>query len=177
MTFCSAEIWRLLTKIVYKLHNCCVCIADRGEQQDTSRWKQSSLIRSAVERVRVCVTQQILSAGTTKSFSSFLFSLHGFCCLLHMSLSDKMSWPGGSVVRFYMHPMENVCVRGTGYGGQEWGYTNPTTAGHLPKASKGNRRHGAIKSISQSSLFSSAWLSDFVQKQLHVNEREKASRS
>lgn len=141
-------------KVVYKLHNCCVCIADRGEQQDTSQWKQSSLIRSAVERVRVCVTQQILSAGTMKSFY-FLFSLRGFCCLIHMSLSAKTSWPGGSMYRFYTHSTENVCVRGTGCGEHERVCINPTTAGHLPKASKGSRRHGAIKSISQSSLFSS----------------------
>lgn len=66
MTFCSAEIWRLLAKIVYKLHNCCMCIADRGEQQDTSQWKRSSLIRSVVESVCVRVAQQILGVGTMK---------------------------------------------------------------------------------------------------------------
>lgn len=58
-------------KAAYNLHNCCLCIADRGEQQDTSQWKQSSLIRSVVECV--CVAQQILSMGTMKSI---------FFCLL-----------------------------------------------------------------------------------------------
>jgi len=40
-------------KVVYKLHNYCMCIIDKGEQQDTSQWKQSSLIRSVVESVCV----------------------------------------------------------------------------------------------------------------------------
>lgn len=47
-------------------------IADRGEQQDTSQWKQSSLIRSVVESVFVCVAQQTLSVGTIKNI--FFFS-------------------------------------------------------------------------------------------------------
>lgn len=53
VTFCSAKIWRLLTKnkIVYKLQNCCMCIADREEQRGTS---QSSLIGSVVGE-GVCV--------------------------------------------------------------------------------------------------------------------------
>lgn len=84
-------------KAVYNLHNCCLCIADRGEQQDTSQWKQPSLIRSVVECV--CVAQQILSMGTMKSFF-FVFSLHGFCCLLHMIISVKTTWPAGSVIRY-----------------------------------------------------------------------------
>lgn len=53
VTFCSAKMWRLLTKnkVVYKLQNCCMCIADREEQRGTS---QSSLIGSVVGE-GVCV--------------------------------------------------------------------------------------------------------------------------
>lgn len=82
-----------------------------------------------------------------------------------MSLSVKTTWPGGNVIRYYTHSRENVCVRGKGCSGQERVYTNPSTAGHLSEASKASRRCGPIKSISQSSPFSSAWLSDLVQKQ------------
>lgn len=53
VTFCSAKIWRLLAKnkVVYKVQNCCMCIADREEQRGTS---QSSLIGSVVGE-GVCV--------------------------------------------------------------------------------------------------------------------------
>lgn len=76
-------------KVVYKLHNCCMRIADRGEQQDTSQWKQSSLIRSVVESVFVCVAQQTLSVGTIKNIFFFSQCLAFAACFIWVFLSKQ----------------------------------------------------------------------------------------
>lgn len=79
VTFCSAEIWRLLTKnkVVYELQNCFMCTADREEQRGSS---QSSLIGSVVGE-GVCVLHSRYSVwGPRKAF--FLFSLSGFCSFI-----------------------------------------------------------------------------------------------
>lgn len=63
----------------------------------------------------MCVAQQILSVGTMKSLFSFLSE---WLLSLHMSLSVKTTWPGGSVIRYGTYPSEDICTRGTGCGGK-----------------------------------------------------------
>ena len=124
----------------------------------------------------VCVAQQILRAATMKSFFFFSHCIAFVTCFTQVSCQNSLaSWKCD--YRCYTHSRENFCTRGTGCCGQGRVYTNPSTAGHLSEASKATRRHGAIKSISESSPLSSAWLSDLIQKQWNVNEREKASRN
>lgn len=81
----------------------------------------------------MCVAQQILCVGTMKSLFSFLTE---WLLLLHMRLSVKTTWPGGSVIRYGTYPGENICRRGTGCGGKGRVCANPSIAGLLFEASR-----------------------------------------
>lgn len=81
----------------------------------------------------MCAAQQILSVGAVKSLFSFLTE---WLLLLHLSLSVKTTWPGGSVIRYGTHPGENICTRGAGCGGKGRVCANPSIAGLLFEASK-----------------------------------------
>lgn len=81
----------------------------------------------------MCVAQHILSVGTMKSLFSFLSE---WLLLFQMSLSVKTTWPGGSVIRYGTYPSEDICTRGTGYGGKGRVCANPSIAGLLFEASR-----------------------------------------
>lgn len=81
----------------------------------------------------MCAAQQILSVGAVESLFSFLTE---WLLLLHLSLSVKTTWPGGSVIRYGTHPSENICTRGAGCGGKGRVCANPSIAGLLFEASK-----------------------------------------
>lgn len=80
----------------------------------------------------MCVAQQILCVGTMKSLFSFLTE---WLLLLHMRLSVKTTWPGGSVIR-YAPTLVKISARGVQAVVEGRVCANPSIAGLLFEASR-----------------------------------------